>query len=270
MLFNSKKEDNETKSLENKEKTNIIKENKSLFGFNSDTTNIFSKINQESSLFNSKPDNSIYEETANYKKKKIGENIVEKKTNNIFTNTEKETKSVTINAISTSDSIFGKKSEFIPHYEKYQFILKIESRKQLEKKIVEEEELMNRPMIKNNIIGNAFSSIKEILIKILKEIILIDDNNNDLINTLKNIFKNNHIYFDSLFDFLIPTKFSDTIEYKYNKLILEVAHFLFPWEGILENADFNENDKNLIKERLSLIMELTYFIKKNKFNRRGE
>ena len=160
------------------------------------------------------------------------------------------------------DSIFGKKSEFIPHYEKYQFILKIESRKQLEKKIVEEEELMNRPMIKNNIIGNAFSSIKEILIKILKEIILIDDNNNDLINTLKNIFKNNHIYFDSLFDFLIPTKFSDTIEYKYNKLILEVAHFLFPWEGILENVDFNENDKNLIKERLSLFMELTYFIKK--------
>lgn len=169
------------------------------------------------------------------------------------------------------NSIFEKKSEFISHYEKYQFILNIESRKQLEKKITKEIEFMNRPMIKNNILGDSFSTIKEILIKILKEIIVIKNDNTDLINTLKNLFKSNHIYFDNLFDFLIPTKFSDTIEYKYNKLILDVVHFFFPWEGVLENVNFDEDDKDLITERLSLFKELTYFINKiNLFEEEGE
>ena len=158
------------------------------------------------------------------------------------------------------NSIFGIKNEFISHYEKYQFILKIEDRKKIETKIVQDSELMNRPIIYYNIIGGSFSSIREILIKILDDIVSIYDVNIDIIDTLKYIFIKNHVYFDNLFDFLIPTKFSDTVEYKFNKLILDVAYFFFPWEGILVNESFTKEDKDLISKRFLLFKNLTYFI----------
>ena len=158
------------------------------------------------------------------------------------------------------NSIFAIKKEFISHYEKYQFILKIEDRKKIETKIVQDSELMNKPVIYYNILGGLFSSIKEILIKILDNIVSIDDDNIDITDTLKYIFIKNHAYFENLFDFLIPTKFSDTVEYKFNKLILDVAHFFFPWKGILVNESFNKEEKDLISKRFILFKNLNYFI----------
>ena len=156
------------------------------------------------------------------------------------------------------------KKEFIEHYSKYQFVLNLDTRKEIQRKIKDDKELMDVPMIKNNIIPDDCISLRNILINIIKSINEFEFSNSTIDIELKNIFIKNHTYFNlySLFDYLIPTKYSENYEYKYNKLIFDVIHLLFPWKQILETKDLNPVDKDLISDKISLFENLSLFIDK--------
>ena len=47
--------------------------------------------------------------------------------------------------------IKNNKKEFIFHYSKYQFVLNIETRKEFQNKMIDDEDIMKVLMIKNNI-----------------------------------------------------------------------------------------------------------------------
>ena len=74
------------------------------------------------------------------------------------------------------------------------------------------------------------------------------------------IFKNNKIYFNENFNYLIPTKFSDTYAYKFNKLLFDIAYFFFPFKDVLEKKNINGSIRAQIKEKLSLFVMLRSFI----------
>ena len=157
------------------------------------------------------------------------------------------------------------KKEFIEHYSKYQFVLNLDTRKEIQNKIKDDKELMEISMIKNNIIPDDCISLRNILINILKNI-LKNFNNAKLHKEsididLKKIFIENHAYFSIPFDYLIPTKYSDNLEYKYNILIYEVIHFLFPWEQILEAKNITE-EKTSIYEKILLFEFISIFLDK--------
>ena len=164
--------------------------------------------------------------------------------------------------------IINHKEEFISHYSKYQFVLDLSSRKEFQNKMKNDDEIMKIPMIKNNIIPDDCSSIRIILIKLLNDINEIElnidnDINNDNINlTVIKIFLENHVYFNSVFNYLIPTKYSDNFEYKYNKILFDVAHFFFPWDGILEAKDLKIEEKNIISKKILLLGYISSFIEK--------
>ena len=63
------------------------------------------------------------------------------------------------------------KKEFIEHYSKYQFVLNLDTRKEIQNKIKDDKELMEISMIKNNIIPDDCISLRNILINILKNIL---------------------------------------------------------------------------------------------------
>ena len=96
---------NEEKNIKNPFLINVKKEEnkktESLFKSNDNTSNIFNKKNKEDDLTESNKN----------KKKKIEENnttsLFGEKKPNLFTNTEKETKTVSINAVNTAGSLFG-------------------------------------------------------------------------------------------------------------------------------------------------------------------
>ena len=156
------------------------------------------------------------------------------------------------------------KKEFIEHYSKYQFVLNLDTRKEIQRKIKDDKELLEIPMIKNNIIPDDCIYLRKILINIIKSINEFEFNNNIIDIELKNIFIENHTYFNhiSLFDYLIPTKYSENNEYKYNKLIFDVIQYLYPWVPILETKNLNTEDKDLIYEKILLFEDMSIFIDK--------
>ena len=115
--------------------------------------------------------------------------------------------------------------EFIYHYSKYQFVLKLNKRKEIKRKIKTNKKIMKKYMIYNNIISDECNSIKDILINILKQIRHMKINDKSIDVDLINIFKNNHVYFNSDFTFLIPTRFSGSYDFKFNKLLFDIAIF---------------------------------------------
>ena len=155
------------------------------------------------------------------------------------------------------------KKEFIEHYSKYQFVLNLDTRKEIQNKIKDDKELMEISMIKNNIIPDDCISLRNILINILNNINNVKFHKETIDIDLKKIFIDNHIYFSILFDYLIPTKYSDNLEYKYNKLIFQVIHFLFPYEQILEGKNFNQVQKDSIYEKISLFRVMSLFLNKS-------
>ena len=138
--------------------------------------------------------------------------------------------------------IKNNKKEFIFHYSKYQFVLNIETRKEFQNKMIDDEDIMKVLMIKNNILPDICLSIRNILENILIDIKNLKNSPNIDLDLLQ-IFINNNVYFDSLFNYLIPTRFSDNLEYKYSKLLFDLVHFFFPWEKILETKDLKEEEK---------------------------
>ena len=138
--------------------------------------------------------------------------------------------------------IKNNKKEFIFHYSKYQFVLNIQTRKEFQNKMIDDEDIMKVLMIKNNILPDICLSIRNILENILIDIKNLKNSPNIDLDLLQ-IFINNNVYFDSLFNYLIPTRFSDNLEYKYSKLLFDLVHFFFPWEKILETKDLKEEEK---------------------------
>ena len=67
--------------------------------------------------------------------------------------------------------IENNKKEFIEHYSKYQFVLNLDTRKEIQNKIKDDKELMEISMLKNNIIPDDCISLRNILINILKNIL---------------------------------------------------------------------------------------------------
>ena len=148
--------------------------------------------------------------------------------------------------------ILNEKEEFIYHYSKYQFILYLDTRKEFQNKIKNDKDIIEIPIIGKNIIPEYCISIKNIFINILLNIIKIDIDIEDIAFEIKNIFINNKVYFNFLFDYLIPTKFSDNYEYKFNKLLFDIAHFFFPWEKIFDTQNITQEETNNILEKLEL------------------
>ena len=138
--------------------------------------------------------------------------------------------------------IFHEKEEFISHYSKYQFILDINTRKEFQNKFKNDEDIMKTPIISKNIIPENCISIRNIFTNILLNIFSLNINYENIASEIKNIFIDNKVYFNFLFDYLIPTRFSDNYEYKYNKLLLDIAHIFFPWENILDNQNFTTEE----------------------------
>ena len=159
--------------------------------------------------------------------------------------------------------IENNKKEFIAHYSKYQFVLNLETRKEIQNKIKDDKELIEILMIKNNIIPDDCISLRNILMNILKNISNVQPHKETIDIDLKKIFIDNHVYFTLPFDYLIPTKYSDNHEYKYNKLMLDVIHFLFPYEQILEAQNFNPVQKDSIYEKISLFRAIPLFLNKS-------
>ena len=93
--------------------------------------------------------------------------------------------------------------EFIIHYSKYQFVLNLDTRKEFQSKIQDDEQLMKILMIRNNIIPDRSESIRSILIKILMDINDFDFNADNVDSDLKKIFIDNHIYFNSPFSYFL-------------------------------------------------------------------
>ena len=79
-------------------------------------------------------------------------------------------------------------------------------------------------MIRNNFIPDWSESIRSIFIKILIDINDFDFNADNVNSDLKKKFIDNHIYFNSPFSYFLPTKYSDNLEYKYNKLLFAIVH----------------------------------------------
>ena len=155
------------------------------------------------------------------------------------------------------------KKEFIAHYTKYQFVLDLKTRFEMQKIIQKDESYKEFPMIKYNIIPDDCESIRKILEDVLIDILEIDPESDNLtFFQIKNIFINNKVYFNFVFDFLIPTKYSDNNEYKYNKLLFDIANFFFPLEGILESKEMEKLGKSFLSNRLSLFNYLKPFIEK--------
>ena len=148
--------------------------------------------------------------------------------------------------------------EFIYHYSKYQFVLKLNIRKEIQRKIKTNKKIMKEHMIYNNIIPDEWNSIKDILINILKQIRHMKINDKSIDVDLINIFKNNHVYFNSDFTFLIPTRFSGSYDFKFNKLLFDIAIFFFPYVNIFDKK--NINDKQKIKQKSILFKNLNIFI----------
>lgn len=283
-------------------------------------------------------------------------------------------------------------NEFIKHYSKYQFVLKLETRKQFQEKFEKNKKIMDSIIIKFNLIPNKYDSIKDILINVVSQIVelrkyannretmqienrfqgeinnnnkneentklndnkgdekekeaqiedkfqlenksndkneinknlkdnkaddkKILDNNNDkeekydkneinknlndkqaegeeiekkkednvkkaenkydnknrdnkdilynekIDEIIINIFKSNRIYFNANFNYLIPTKFSDSYAYKYNKLLFDIANFFFPYPDVLEEKNINEDIRTEIKEKLCLFAMIKFIIDK--------
>ena len=155
------------------------------------------------------------------------------------------------------------KKEFIAHYTKYQFVLDLKTRFEMQKIIQKDESYKEFPMIKYNIIPDNYESIRNILQDVLIGILGINPKSENLTSfQIKNIFINNKVYFNFVFDFLIPTKYSDNNEYKYNKLLFDIANFFFPLEGILESKEMEKLEKSFLSNRLSLFNYLKPFIEK--------
>ena len=158
--------------------------------------------------------------------------------------------------------IFHEKEEFISHYSKYQFILDINTRKEFQNKFKNDEDIMKTPIISKNIIPENCISIRNIFTNILLNIFSLNINYENIASEIKNIFIDNKVYFNFLFDYLIPTRFSDNYEYKYNKLLLDIAHIFFPWENILDNQNFTTEEIDNIFDRFELFKSLELFGKK--------
>ena len=154
-------------------------------------------------------------------------------------------------------SIIYKKNnikEFIGHYSKYQFVMKIETRKNFQKLFENNKAIIKVAIISYNIIPYTLISIKNIFKEVLSEIIKIDlsKEKNLIDKILINIFKNQHIYYDKYFEYLIPTRFSDIYEYKFNKLLFDIAYFFFPYKGILEAKNIRKEERDIMEEKLKL------------------
>ena len=163
------------------------------------------------------------------------------------------------------EDISLKNKEFISHYSKYQFVLNLETRKEIQKKIILNEELMKINMIKYNIIPDNINSLREVITNLTKDIInfqYYDKSNKNIEKDIINMFINNKVYFNCIFEYLIPTKYSENLEYKYNKLLFDIAHFFLPFKDILDTKNLEDYEQEELLNNISLFAHLTPFIEK--------
>ena len=153
-------------------------------------------------------------------------------------------------------------NKFITHYSKYQFVINLNTRKELQNEIKKVESFNNISMIKNNMIPEEYKTIRNILINVLQDILLFEGETKSIDSDLINMFIKNHIYFNSVFNYLIPTRFSENIEYKYNKLLFDISHFLFPWDEVFETKNLTDEEKNSISQKIHLFDYLSDFVEK--------
>ena len=160
-----------------------------------------------------------------------------------------------MNAI-TTDHI----TEFENHYKKYQFVLDIETRKELQnlynQKKINKESIPD--IIKKNFLPQDLPSIKTLLTKVLVSINELDPEEKELSKLIINSFSQNHIYFIDSFNYLIPTRYSEKNSYKYNKLLFDIAFYFLPYKGIF--STINIINEEIISEKLKMFKELDKFI----------
>ena len=149
---------------------------------------------------------------------------------------------------------------FIRYYTNAQFTLKIEQRKEIQKKI--KNKGISIPLINNNIIKDDIHSIKEIFYIVCNSIIQISDDiisNGNFLTVLKNVFLENNIYSENEFKSSIPVKFGN-INLKYNKLIFEVVDFFYKSPMNIEIKDSKEI--NLMKSKATRFKSFEIFFSK--------